>query len=365
MNKRSAPDPLKQIHSSFVVNRLTALWALNEAGLGGILHALQSPFTGIFVGGIAIILIALIAYFAEQKTAALVKATLIVLIIKALVSPHSPLPAYLAVSFQATAGIIFFNLIPSHRLAALLLGISGLLESAFQKIITLTLLYGRSLWESIDLFFDYILQQFGILEPSASVHASWGLIMIYILLYLVSGIVIGCLAGLLPLELNHTGYFRDLSDLKQEIALVQAPATVIRPARPFWKKRLFRISAVLFLIILVFTILNPELKGVTKALYVLARTGVVLLIWYFLVAPFLTWLLRRYLYKQRHAYAGDVEKILIIMPGLKSASKLIWNRSGHLSFFRRWKYFLVLLILFTLTLETNDDSYSERIDPQR
>ena len=53
--------------NSKIISRLTALWALSEAGLGGILHALQSPFTGLFVGGFAIILISLIAYFADDK----------------------------------------------------------------------------------------------------------------------------------------------------------------------------------------------------------------------------------------------------------------------------------------------------------
>ena len=356
MKKVTTPDPLNHIHSSFLVDRLTALWALNEAGLGGILHALQSPFTGIFVGGIAIILIALIAYFAEQKMTALVKATLIVLIIKALVSPHSPLPAYLAVSFQAIAGIFLFNLIPSHRLAALLLGITGLLESAFQKIITLTLLYGTSLWKSIDLFFDYILQQFGLLGQMSSAHASWGLILIYMLLYLISGILIGYLAGLLPLELNRAGYSLDLCVLKQEIALFKASGTDVRPTRPFWKKRLFSITAVLFVIVLIFTILDPDFKGASKALYVLIRTGIVLMIWYFLLAPFLAWLLRKYLHKQRIFYAADVERVLIIMPKLKNISRLIWKRSAYLPFFRRWKNFLILLILYTLTFEMADET---------
>ncbi len=45
------------------VQRLTALWAFSESGLGGILHALQMPFTGLLVGGMAILLISLIAFF--------------------------------------------------------------------------------------------------------------------------------------------------------------------------------------------------------------------------------------------------------------------------------------------------------------
>ena len=43
------------------IQRLTALWAFTESGLGGIMHALQIPFTGLLVGGMAVIMISLIA----------------------------------------------------------------------------------------------------------------------------------------------------------------------------------------------------------------------------------------------------------------------------------------------------------------
>ena len=82
------------------IQRLTALWALNECGLGGILHALQSPFTGLLVGSIAMICIALICAFAEKKWQAAMTSLAIVLVIKALVSPHSTPTAYIAVAFQ-------------------------------------------------------------------------------------------------------------------------------------------------------------------------------------------------------------------------------------------------------------------------
>ncbi|MFT5818187.1 MAG: hypothetical protein ACI95K_001675, partial [Lentimonas sp.] len=75
--------------NSKIISRLTALWALSEAGLGGVLHALQSPFTGLFVGGFAIVLGSLIAYFAEDKWNTIFRSLLVVLIIKLAVSPHS------------------------------------------------------------------------------------------------------------------------------------------------------------------------------------------------------------------------------------------------------------------------------------
>lgn len=193
----------EQTNSTLTVERLTALWALNEAGLGGFMHAIKSPFTGIFVGGTAIMLITLIAYFAQNRTRAILKAAVIVLLIKFTVSPHSPLPAYFAVSFQALLGALLFGALPNLRMAALLLGIFGLLETALQKLFVMTIVYGNSLWEAIDVFFNYVLQQFGLMTAPANFHASLWLMGFYVGLHTLAGVFIGWLAGTLPNELRH------------------------------------------------------------------------------------------------------------------------------------------------------------------
>ena len=46
-------DNLTKEERTIAIQRLTALWALNECGLGGILHAVKSPFTGLVLGSIA------------------------------------------------------------------------------------------------------------------------------------------------------------------------------------------------------------------------------------------------------------------------------------------------------------------------
>ena len=110
------------------VNRLTALWALNESGLGGVLHAAKFPFTGIFVGGFAVILISLIARYSNYSFKAILKATAMVLMIKAAVSPHSPFPAYLAVSFQGLLGALITVMCPSSFITSVLNCLSSTLS---------------------------------------------------------------------------------------------------------------------------------------------------------------------------------------------------------------------------------------------
>src|SRR5687767_5838838 len=61
--------------------RLIALWVLFEAMLGGIIHGLRIPVSGLVVGSAAVICISLIGYYVGQR-GAILKATLIVAIFK-------------------------------------------------------------------------------------------------------------------------------------------------------------------------------------------------------------------------------------------------------------------------------------------
>ena len=57
---------IEEIQKQIIIKRLTAMWALSEAALGGLLHALKVPFTGLFVGGVSVIFISLIGYFSDR-----------------------------------------------------------------------------------------------------------------------------------------------------------------------------------------------------------------------------------------------------------------------------------------------------------
>src|SRR4051812_9858770 len=105
-------EPFQQMTSTknlHAVSRLTALWALSESGLGGIMHAMKIPLTGFFVGGFAVIIIALIAHFSDKSLRAILQSTLLVILVKAAVSPQSPFMAYIAVAFQGVAGALIFS----------------------------------------------------------------------------------------------------------------------------------------------------------------------------------------------------------------------------------------------------------------
>ena len=177
------------------VNRLTALWALNESGLGGVLHAAKFPFTGIFVGGFAVILISLIARYSNYSFKAILKATAMVLMIKAAVSPHSPFPAYLAVSFQGLLGAVMFSLSRNFKITPIVFGGLALLESAIQKILLTVLFFGMSFWKSVD---DFVLNTIKLLHLPADFSFSEWIAISYVVFYFVMGLILGRFASKIP-----------------------------------------------------------------------------------------------------------------------------------------------------------------------
>ena len=130
--------------------KITALWVICEAFAGGIMHSVKIPFTGMFISSLSVICIVLIAWYTSAKY--ILKATLLVIIFKFTLSPHSPPTAYVAVGFQGLMGYLLFLNKRYFTAAAILLGALALVESALQRILVLIILYGKDFWQALDAY---------------------------------------------------------------------------------------------------------------------------------------------------------------------------------------------------------------------
>jgi hypothetical protein len=324
--------------------RLTALWALSEAALGGIMHLLSLPFTGLFVGGSAVVLIALIASRSDKPLLAIPRALLVVLIIKAMVSPHSPITAYIAVSFQGLVGALLFRFVPSFRTAALMLGVFALLESALQKLLTLTLLFGLSLWESLDAFIDYVFKKFGMLAEGVSAQGSWWVASLYVGIYLLGGLFIGLIAGRLP------GLVQQASEEYVLPVLQGLDSTSENPkqSKPIWRKSSFQILVLIVAVMLFVYGFIPASRQFMAPLYIVARVVGLLLIWYLILAPFLMRILQRFLDKKASDYREDVSAALSLQPVFKGLVRSAWRETSHLRGWKRWEALVIRIITYVL-----------------
>lgn len=333
--------PMKNNRSS--IDKLTALWALNESGLGGLLHVLNSPFTGLLVGGIAVLLISLIAWYSENKWKAILKALLVVLIIKAVVSPHSPPTAYLAVSFQAVLGAFLFSVFSWKGFTLVLLGMLTFLESALQKLIVLTLIYGEGLWEAIDNYGLWLTEKTGFITNMA---ASSLLISGYLIVYGVGGV----LAGLFTKSII-TLISKQESDTTFSIPFDKTTSKQRKNRMAFRHSILLVWGITIAVILFAFTFFGGPSSGWQKAFYIMLRSLLVLLLWYVIIGPFLLKLIRRYLRRKESEYKTEINNAMELFPYFRSIIAYTWRGSKHLKGYARFKHFVAYTILYCIHFE--------------
>lgn len=332
--------------------KITALWALNEAALGGLLHLLNIPFTGMIVGGVASVLISLLAFLSDKK-GNIVKATIIVIVIKAVVSPYTPIAAFIAVLIQGILGEVLFSTKKFFTFSAVSLAILASLYSAMQKLFLLTILFGITLWNSIDIFFNYILKQFNFLGDDISFSSY--LIALYLILHLIFGVLFGIVAARIPKVLN------DLMDSSliipsEKLKNVKSESTLpTKKKRKLWIQK-FSGRMVFLLLIATFLIsyFFSEKNGgnAWSILITIVRATGITLFWFFFLGPIALKYFKKFIAANQNKYTVEIESILHTLPYYKAIIKECYAHSTNYSGIARIKRFIKLttinILLFDL-----------------
>ena len=338
------------------IEKITALWALTEAGLGGLFHAFRMPFTGLIICGLAVIFISLIAKLSDGRYQQVIRATIIVLVIKMLISPHTPPTAYFAVLFQGVLGYALFSVARLSNVTIFLFSTIALLESGYQKVLTLTIFYGLSLWESIDSFYEFIHKQF-IFTPDYS--GSSLLLMAYTFLYLAAGLFFGYLAS----RVLHPGKI-DKTNLEEDFRqyTIQLSTLPERGKKRYFGRRSWLIIF-LFMILGILLLFNPEM-GWQKAVYVFVRALIVIILWYTLLAPLAKLFFESFLKKQKKKYAVELEGILSLFPDLKRMVRFSLERQGKIRSFWQFRDFLDDVLYLTLHTGRDEAENSKPVEKE-
>jgi hypothetical protein len=306
------------------------------------MHALHLPFTGIFVGGFAILIVSLLASLPEEDEvkntsifSRISKATIIVLLVKAAVSPQSPPPAYIAVAFQGFTGALLFQFFP-FKLAAILLGVIAMAESALQRIVIATIIYGKSLWTAIDSAFNSIVKEFHL--PTDMSFSLW-IIVIYAGVYALWGLMLGMWMIKLPKQIRARADLIYSYPEALEVPAVQSPKNKFR-------KRLLVMAVVLLFISIVFLL---ERENIGRAVYVVLRTiaVVALLIW--VVNPAFRWLIARWVRKPGSENAQAFKDVMNFLPEVRSYLQPAYRQAAEKrSWIGKFQAFVLTLIVLTL-----------------
>lgn len=338
--------------SKLGVQRITALWAFSEAALGGILHVLKIPLTGLFIGSAAVIFISQIAVLAQSKSQIL-KSTMLVILVKAVVTPFVPLNSFFAVTLQGMLGFIFFSTIPSKKVSAMLLGISALSFAAFQKLFMMTILFGNAFWESIDSFVSFITSQIPVLNLGINTSASFIIILIYSSIHVIAGIIIGFHAGRFDLWIEkksvqlRNGKFRQ--NLGEHIFNKQR-----RGKRKRWWQRKSGIVLVSFMAcVMMITYFSPHLAKVKSVdvLFMLIRVIVFSLLWFNFISPLLVKWIMKFIEKKKFEHASEVNRITELFPRFNEIIEYCWLDSGSKKGLARIKFFFSNSLAYLLLMD--------------
>lgn len=326
------------------IHRLTALWAFAESGLGGVLHAAKVPFTGLVVGGFAIIIITLIGHLAGRQYKHILQSLVIVLMVKAAVSPHTPLPAYIAVTFQAILAYSLFTLFRVNILSILLLATLAMLESAVQKLLILTLFFGKSLWIATDEVVAYIATQFSLTATNGS---KW-IIAVYIGIYLIGGFLTGQLSYRLIRKLSSGDYTVSLPSALTNITILQA-------RKKNQNKKIFIILfSALILSVAIFFINDAFAPAVKTLLW----TFTAIIVWYLMIGPLLLRLIKKLLQSYRNAYSEQFSETLSFLPVASQLATNAWKESAAKTPRERIPSFIYTLISWSLVYQEKNDNIS-------
>ena len=328
---------------SNAIQRLTALWAFAESGLGGIMHALQIPFTGLLLGGMAVIMISLIAEISNHNFRQVLKSAVIVLLVKAMVSPHTPFPAYIAVSFQAVLGYTLFTLLKVNFFSIALLSTIAMLESAIQKLLIITLFFGKSLWIAMDDMVALLAKQFG----NAVSNGSYWIVGIYLIIYLAGGFFIAMLAY----STIKSFKTEDLSFIPNSTAEVRVG--FVQPKQISQKNSFKKLWLLILLMIglsaVLFVFADNNKKGWLAVAKTISWTLSAILIWFMFISPLFTKAIQKLLKKKESRYSAEVLSILSFLPVLKQLTSLVWQQSKSHQGISRWQFFFTSLVRTTLT----------------
>ncbi len=325
------------------ITRLTALWALSESGLGGLMHAIKIPFTGFFLGGFAIVIITMLAQLSDKPFKTILQATLLVVLIKAAASPHSPPMAYIAVGFQGLIGALLFRFVPFFKMAAVLFGSIALLESAVQKFLVATLIFGKSIWEALDGFVAAVLKDLSLFYDFSF---SFWLIAIYTFVYVVWGGWLGWWASnrLQVLEQKQESLLLQYNQLHIQNSLLPEGNGNGKSNQKRNQK------LILTLLVLVGIIVVFAWQGLAgKAVYAVLRTVAALLLLFYVITPIIRWLMSYWVSK--HKSSSSFTQLVDTLPELRSyvkpAMTLARQSNNGLSVYFAFVENLIILTLYT------------------
>ena len=297
--------------------RLIALWVVCETLLGGIIHSFNLPFSSILLSGSSVICICLLAKVTGKG--GILKATVIVVLFKFLLSPQTPPAAYLAVFMQGIFGEVFFSSVRNYKISCVLVGIFSLAESAIQRIIILLILFGNDFPKAINKFVQ------SAFSKNVNTNYSMYLASLYVLIHIIMGGLIGYFAFSIWQKNTSSGHAFRLD--------MYIPETDQEKVKKKNKKTKWWLLVIWIILValLIYSWIFPanRIFSPRSILLMLIRSVIILLTWYLFLSPVLLFYFKKWVEKKKQKLHGEIQEIILLLPATKYVIKQSWvNSSG-------------------------------------
>lgn len=297
--------------SPAAIYRITALWAFSEAFLGGILHALSIPFKGLILCSISVFCICLIGYYGKRSD--ILKEVVLVILVKAALSPHSPPQAYVAVAFQGLAGYLFFFSKEYFKTAAVFESVLSLIETPMQKIVNVLLfsafVFGPKFWSAV----NETMKKFASELNMEGANLLYWAVGIYLGIHVAAGIILGIFVARIPKSVEkfvkeNPDFKINLDDSEEELEVQKKRKKKLKPAK------IFVAILIIFLFLNYLFEIFPQFIPKDESLQILLRAVLLILFWLFVFSPLMKLLFRKWLSKAKNKYSVQLRDLIEFLP---------------------------------------------------
>lgn len=313
--------------------RIIALWVVCESVLGGIIHGLHLPVSGLIVGSCSILCITLIAVH-EKSKGAIFKATMVVLLFKFMLSPQSPPTAYIAVLFQGLMGQLFIGKEIS-KTKVISFSMLTMAESALQRLLVMLIFFGIEFWKAMDQYAASVVR----VENLA--FSQWLAIA-----YIMTHVIIGAFVGFYCYRFAQKSkapekYFPHLllnENMEEEIA----------KAKPEQGRR--KIIWIIMLIVLyVCTFYFGEGHYWQMIAKTILRMVVLIFLWQWLVIPVFRIVSEKFFADRKIRYQELFDAVAKDLPAIQTIVRKCWSNAKGKNIFHRIMLFISMSAVNTLT----------------
>lgn len=244
-----------------------------------------------------------------------------------MLSPQAPPPAYMAVFFQGLVGELLFWNRKYFRLFCVLLALLAMVESAFQRVLTITILYGNDFWTAVNSFMKKLTGSEQLTDYS------FFIILWYVLIHIIAGVLVGVWAGFLPQRIQLMSPLQKKYNVETTTSAINIPKTK--------RKKTFRLIFFMIWIFLLavyiqsFFKIGTELLPPGMVLRILVRSVIIVLTWYFLIGPAVKQLLHKWLQRKKQQSAEQVQQVLNLLPSTQGLMVRSWQLAADHKGWRR------------------------------